>query len=295
MVTDVILEAGHWSPHKWRRLRSHMNAGLEVIHVAAGRSVWHIDGRPERVAPGSVFFTLPWQEHGGVAEREPGIALSFVVLALDRVYRRPVRRFGFHPALGVTGREAQRIAHLLRDSTRHAHPASPALAWLVPRLVDEHHQSTQLGTRALAAALGRAVVIELARCIEAAPSSVAPAAHASDAERRVATFLETLRRRCTEQWTLERMAESCGLGRTRFAQLVKQQTGDSPIMVLNRQRIERAQQMLRGTNASVTEVAFACGFSSAQYFARVFQEYTGRTATMDRQQGASPPAQRLSS
>jgi transcriptional regulator GlxA family with amidase domain len=51
--------------------------------------------------------------------------------------------------------------------------------------------------------------------------------------------------------------------------------------------VERARRLLRTTNLSVTEIALACGFASSQHFARVFQQFTGVTASAYRQHG--PP------
>jgi len=273
--SNPIVLAGHWHRSKRRALRSHMNPGLEVVYVAAGQPVWHVDGRAERVSAGSVFFTLPWQAHGGVAEREPGLSISFAVLALDRRYTKPMRTFGFHPALGLNGNEGRHIARLLRESDRHAHPATSTLAWLVPRVVDEFHQ----GSTTMAATLARAVVLELGRCLDTARSM---RDQPSEAERRVATFLETLAERCAQPWTLQNMAAACGLGRTRFSQIVKARTGDPPIMALNRMRVAQAQQLLRSTDRAVTQIALDCGFSSTQYFSRVFREYTGSSASAER-------------
>ena len=71
------------------------------------------------------------------------------------------------------------------------------------------------------------------------------------------------------------MSQLTGLGRTRLGQLIKERTGDSPIIYLNRVRIRKAQELLRETKQSITEIAFACGFQSSQYFARTFKHLTG--------------------
>ena len=81
------------------------------------------------------------------------------------------------------------------------------------------------------------------------------------------------------------MSQITGLGRTRLSQLIKERTGDSPIIHLNRLRIRKAQELLRHTGQSVTEIAFACGFQSSQYFARTFKQLTG---------GRTPRGYRLS-
>lgn len=270
-----ILEAGSWLPRKQRSLSTHRNPGLEVVCVEAGRAVWHVEDRVEDVPAGSVFFTLPWQRHGSVSRQEPGLSLSFVIFALDRPYERPAASIGFDPRLGLSRADTRWIERVLRTSDCHTHAASPALAWLVPRVVAEMSQRDRRGSSSMLASLGKAVLIELARCVEAGPVRW----HPNEAQRRVADFLAALPQRCEQAWTLRNMARACGLGRSRFAELVREQTGDPPIMALNRIRVQRAEHMIRSTAMPITEIALACGFTSSQYFARVFREYTGTTAS----------------
>ena len=46
---------------------------------------------------------------------------------------------------------------------------------------------------------------------------------------------------------------------------------------LNEFRVEKAKQMLQSTRMSIREVSLACGYTDANYFARVFKRVTGRT------------------
>ncbi len=61
-------------------------------------------------------------------------------------------------------------------------------------------------------------------------------------------------------------------------------------------RVEKGKTLLlrEAAEASVTDVAFACGFDSSPYFATVFKRTTGMTPSQFRQQqGHIPPAQAL--
>ena len=51
-----------------RTLGTHRDYGLEIIYLEKGALNWHVQGRVERVTAGSVFFSLPWEEHGSVDE-----------------------------------------------------------------------------------------------------------------------------------------------------------------------------------------------------------------------------------
>ena len=82
------------------------------------------------------------------------------------------------------------------------------------------------------------------------------------------------------------MAAECGLGRTRFAHYCQGLTNLTPREYLSRLRVLRARLLLEAGEHSVTQVAYACGFGSSQYFATVFRRSLGYTPQEHRSPGA---------
>jgi len=272
----------HFGRGSARTLGTHRDYGLEIIYLEKGALNWHVQGRVERVKAGSLFFSLPWEEHGSVDEFEPGHYWHWVQFGLSGRTDRPRSRFGLHPSFGIPAAEAKQLSELLVKCDRRAHPATECAAWLIPTLVKELSNPGRYGDNYIAA-LGRLAILELGRCIEHGTEN-----HGTDeaSSRRVEWFAAQLRETCDQDWTLEAMAEQCGLGRSRFATLCRRLTGDSPLELVNRLRIDRAKAQLRETDNSITDIAFACGFSSSQYFARVFRTFTGMDARSYRQKHA---------
>jgi AraC family transcriptional regulator len=58
---------------------------------------------------------------------------------------------------------------------------------------------------------------------------------------------------------------------------VKARTGRSPYNLVIEKHVERACAMLRDTDASIAEVACACGFSSQQHLTATLSRRLGRT------------------
>jgi AraC-like DNA-binding protein len=77
--------------------------------------------------------------------------------------------------------------------------------------------------------------------------------------------------------TLEQLAGVAGLSMSSFKRIFKEVAGIPPHAYILRKRIDRAQELLRGGKGTVTEIAFACGFPSSQYFATAFKRVTGLT------------------
>ena len=80
-----------------------------------------------------------------------------------------------------------------------------------------------------------------------------------------------------EPVTLEELASIASLSKYHFLRLFKATYGTTPMEYVSRRRIERAQDLLRATNLTVTEVCFAVGFSSLGSFSSRFRSVVGET------------------
>jgi AraC-like DNA-binding protein len=75
--------------------------------------------------------------------------------------------------------------------------------------------------------------------------------------------------------TLADLAAEANMTPLYFCRVFRQVTGRPPIDYLNYFRAECAAEMLCATDASVTDIALACGFSDPSYFIRLFRRYKG--------------------
>jgi AraC-like DNA-binding protein len=71
------------------------------------------------------------------------------------------------------------------------------------------------------------------------------------------------------------LAAVAGLSKYHFTRLFQATYGTTPGEYLSRRRIERAQDLLRATNLTVTEVCHAVGFSSLGSFSTRFRAVVG--------------------
>ena len=264
------------------RLPFHKNPGLEIVHLCHGHLVWECEGQPEAVRPGSVYFTLPWQEHGSTGEFEPGHQWSFVVVRLPGASLNEASPFSFPPALGFDEPTSKAISRLLLEAPHHAWPSTPLFQGLISALVAElstpglFHQPRTIHLTAQ-------VILELAVILDHPENKQ----HSADTER-FSKLLAELERTCADPWTVDSMAASIALKRTQFTSLFHHYTGDSPCRYLNRLRVEKARRMLRHQQTPITEIALECGFCSSQHFAKVFREFSGVTAQEYRQHKLPP-------
>jgi AraC family L-rhamnose operon regulatory protein RhaS len=234
-----------------------------------------VEGRPEKIMPGSVFFTLPWQVHGSLNPKEPNNTVWHVLFHLEQDYPHPCEQFRFSERFGFSTSEMKRLSIVLSTAPNHCFRATPAMRWLIPALINELQSSHELGD-ACSISLLRTILIELKRIVS---GEVVDADTRTWSEKKVQNLLTELSANCDQQWTLKQMAERCGIQRTRLNSIFQKLTSSTPMEYLSRLRMERAKTLLRETDSKIIDVAFECGFSSSQYFANTFKHSTGMTPT----------------
>ncbi|MFB9887426.1 AraC family transcriptional regulator [Balneatrix alpica] len=83
--------------------------------------------------------------------------------------------------------------------------------------------------------------------------------------------------------TLPELAQVCGLSEYHFARMFKHSLGVPPHQYVLQRRLTRAQDLLRSSSLSLTDIAQHCGFASSSHFSHRFRQ----------QQGCSPSQWRL--
>lgn len=85
------------------------------------------------------------------------------------------------------------------------------------------------------------------------------------------------KRMADESLDVDTIAGELNLGRSQLYRKLKALTGSSPIELVLRLRLDKAQQLLRTTDMSVSEIAYAVGFASPAYFSKRFRMDMGAT------------------
>ena len=84
-------------------------------------------------------------------------------------------------------------------------------------------------------------------------------------------------RNYAEPLDLEQLAAEAGLSKYHFHRLFAATYGRTPAAYLSERRIERAQDLLRATNLTVTEICHAVGFTSLGSFSSTFRRIVGES------------------
>jgi AraC family transcriptional regulator len=95
--------------------------------------------------------------------------------------------------------------------------------------------------------------------------------------RKLALVLDLIESDLSEDLSLNILAKTAGLSEYHFLRMFKQSTGYTPHQYVIYQRIERAKELLKKTEMSITEIAYLLGFSSSAHFTHHFHRKTGMT------------------
>lgn len=252
----------------------HRHEGVELGRLARGTLALGVGRRMFQLRPGDLVITRPWQRH---KFGDPTIRASrFQWILVDVDVRRPNESWRWPSWLILSRHDREQLTTHLRHNE---HPVwrgdarvRDAFARLMAALdtptLPAMETSIKIGTNALLVA-----VLDLLR------SRRIPLTDGLTSTRRtVRLFLDSIDERLDHPWTLDEMADRCGLGRSRFSHHCVELTNLTPALFLLRQRMKAAARMLRAEpDRSITEVAAANGFQSGQYFANRFRREFGCT------------------
>lgn len=96
-----------------------------------------------------------------------------------------------------------------------------------------------------------------------------------------------------EPLDLDALAGAAFLSKYYFARCFAETYGETPMRYVIRRRIERAQDLLRCANLTVTEVCMLIGFSSLGSFSSRFRELVGESPTRYRDRWAAQGGPRI--
>lgn len=249
--------------HPRYQMPCHWHTECEIIHVRSGTFLARIDDEEYRVEPHDTLWVRGGALHSGIAE---DCVYECVVFDLDLIQTN----------LGA----CQPFLQSLRQNLSSITPLLPhtysgilhAVEAVIRAVRDPLAGYAFLTLGALYQFMGE---IQRAECI-CTPQPQFPAVYRSIAAlKRVLTYVEE--HFSSEDLTLDLLAQEAGLNPHYFCRFFQQMTQKSPMQYVNWYRIEQASWQLSHTDASVTEIAFHCGFNDLSYFIRTFKKYKGVT------------------
>lgn len=274
-----LRSVGYWDavgPQTWG-LPMHRNEGIEICYLLSGETAFATDREQWMLRPGDITITRPWQRHRLGDPNIRACRLFWTILDVESGSGRS--GWEFPSWIGPDSDSRRELLRMFRKNQRchvfdEGHPLKEFLLHACERLPEK----SPLLTADLADLINH-LLLRVARIL----SQEMPDPH-GDPHGYNATIhqffqgLESSLETAAEPWTVAEIARSCRVGVTYLTAACKEMFNTTPSEQLNRIRLAHAaEQLRRHPKRSVTDIAFATGFNSSQYFATRFRKQYGKT------------------
>jgi AraC family L-rhamnose operon regulatory protein RhaS len=249
----------------------HRNEGIEIVFLEKGATAFVMERKTHHLHAGHFTIARPWQLHKFGAPNIGPCRLHWLIL--DVGVRRPHQDWRWPKWIVLTKDNLAELTRKLRHNENPVWNSTPVIAQSFRELAhnlaiwNQPHAVSRLAVYLNQLLIG--ILDALTR------QQTQENEQLTSRRRTVEIFLHDLEDRRTpagEAWTLDSMAAHCGLGVTTFSKYCRELVNAGPMEFLNHCRLDRAARQLREqTGLSVTEIAFANGFNSSQYFATCFR------------------------
>jgi AraC-like DNA-binding protein len=276
-----LKSVGYWDANhdqNWG-LDWHRNEGIELTFLETGGLDFGVEDGAERLSyllrPNHLTITRPWQQHRIGSPNVTAGRLHWLIL--DVGVRRPDQTWRWPPWIVLTKQDLDELTHMLRHNEQPVWQGNDEMLECFKRIgAIVEQQDTQKCVSKLTVLINELLLLLLERLRS---QEMVLDESLSDTRRSVAMFLDDLSRNINMlgyDWSVRELADSCGLGETRFIHYCRQLKNMTPAKFLNNCRLNAAAKLLvERPEMSITQTALVCGFSSSQYFATAFQRHHG--------------------
>ena len=263
---------GYWDanePQDWG-LDWHRNEGIEFHFLESGTMPYSQENKEVLLTPNHLTITRPWEAH---KVGNPNIGMGkFYWVIIDLGVRRPHQEWVWPDWITLTKEDLKQLTIFLRQNEESILKTNNKIRNCFKGINDAVNTDRNGSNASRIRNLVNYLLILILDLLKT--EDIVLNESLTDSSRSVQYFLKELDKSLSEDWTIERMSKSAGVGLTRFTHHCKQLTNLTPMRYLTMRRLEMSKKILLDKrNLTVSEVAYICGFATSQYFSTVFKKH----------------------
>ena len=101
---------------------------------------------------------------------------------------------------------------------------------------------------------------------------------------RVTDFKEIIALHTYSNLGTEELAKLCQMSLSTFNRTFKKEFDTTPLQYITSKRLKKAENLLKNSEMTISQIAFETGYNDPQYFTRIFKKNIGSTPTIYREQ-----------
>src|SRR5450759_3462575 len=267
-----IKSIGYWNIKKLQNwgLDWHTNEGIELCFLESGNLQFLTNEEKYQLHSCDLTITRPWIVH---KLGNPTVDLSKLYwLILDVNVRHPHQKWQWPEWIVLNQADILELTRYLRQNEQPLWKANSEIRECFINIGKAIKMSQEKSFESRLKILINTLFVLL---LELFQKGNIPLDHTLvESKRTVQLFLKTLESNLNENWSVEKMADYCHLGPTRFTHYCKEIINCAPMEYLNLLRLNIAAKLLiKQPELSITDIAYRSGFSSPQYFNFAFNKH----------------------
>lgn len=275
-ILPGINSIGFWNASEGQEwgLPWHRNEGIEITFLETGSMPFSVGEKEYTILPNEITVTRPWQPH---KLGNPNIGVGkYHWIILDVGVRQPHQEWVWPSWIMLTKPDLDDLTKILRQNEQPIWKANHEIRKCFSKIGNIIQEDKGFSKVSWVLIYINELLMELLHCFRNGGYRLDE--RLTESTRTIELFINHLDESYAKPWTLDLMAEHCGLGATRFVHYFKQATNMTPMHYLNFIRLKAAsRQLLSEPNASITTICYEHGFSSGQYFSTLFRKQFGCT------------------
>jgi AraC-like DNA-binding protein len=278
-----IKSIGYWNIKKaqdWG-LEWHTNEGIEICFLESGDLTFSLGDDKYNLTPNHLTITRPWISH---KLGNPNVEMSKLHwIILDVGVRHPHQEWVWPKWVILNPKDISNLTLYFRQNEQPVWKATTDIKDCFIRIGKVIKDPTEKDYESKLRVLINSLLIALLEHFR--EGKILLDEELTESRRTVKLFLNSLEDHFYEPWNLSDMATFCKLGTTSFTKYCVEISNCTPMEYLNRIRLRKAAEMLvLQTGCSATDIAYHCGFSSAQYVTTVFKRHFRKTPQIFRKE-----------
>jgi len=243
----------------------------ELSLVCGGKGRFTVDRCVYEARPGDVLLVGSREFHRMEADQKSGLQVASIHFRPELIHAPGDARLGFQ-YLEPFYYRGHRFAH------RIAGDRLPQ--GFVLERIRRLHEEIQAGRPDYPLAVRTYmadILFEVSRYYRSLGGKLLPTTKRAQEFDRLLEVFSFIRKNCHDHLSLPALAKMAHMSPSYFCRFFKATTGDTPTHYVLRLRVDLSADLLSNSAMSMTDIAYACGFSSHSYFDRVFKRLKGMT------------------
>ena len=247
-------------------MRPHLNDGIEIHFINSGKYNWVVDDKEIELLPDNLCLTAPWQLNGSPAGKMDIGQITWIVIKPLEYDLKKALNLGSWTKLSNKFQES--LGTMIADENNLVIEKAKNFKKYFLEL-DKELSNQQEGFEIMVGNIIENLLIELHRHLSFRKQKITEETN----------FIDNLTKLISEdlnkKWIINDLAYKFGMGKTKFTYEVKNLTGYPPNSFIINLKIEKAIDMIMNDSTNMSNIAYACGFSSLQHFTSTFSQRIG--------------------